>query len=122
VQVLRQPPRTASKYVSRISFPIGPTSPEPSGPVVDLDHRGDLDAGAAQEHLVGDVQLRPVDRADLDGDRSFSSISKIALRVTPSRMSSFTGGVRTTPSRTTKRFAAEASFTWPSAVRTIASS
>jgi hypothetical protein len=46
----------------------------------------------------------------------------IALRVTPSRMSSLTGGVSATPSRTTNRLAAEASLTWPSAVRTIASS
>ncbi len=36
--------------------------------MVDLGDRRDLDAGAAQEHLVGDVQLGPVDRADLDRD------------------------------------------------------
>src|SRR5439155_23263432 len=35
---------------------------------VDLDTRRDLCAGAAEEHLVRDVQLRPVDRALLDGD------------------------------------------------------
>ena len=37
-------------------------------PVVDLDDGADLDAGAAQEHLVADVELGAVDRADLDGD------------------------------------------------------
>ena len=46
----------------------------------------------------------------------------IALRVTPSRRSSVTGGVSATPSRTTNRLAADASLTWPSAVRTSASS
>ena len=46
----------------------------------------------------------------------------IAFRVTPSRMSSVTGGVMRTPSRTTNRFAAEASEAWPSGVRTSASS
>ena len=45
-----------------------------------------------------------------------------ALRVTPSSRSSLTGGVSATPSRTTNRFAADASLTWPSAVSTIASS
>src|SRR6266542_5475618 len=34
-------------------------------PMVDLDHRTDLDAGPAQEDLIRDVQLGPVDRADL---------------------------------------------------------
>src|ERR1700686_3075142 len=32
-------------------------------PPVDIDHRRDLRAGAAQEDLVGDVKLRPVDGA-----------------------------------------------------------
>src|SRR5437899_9704924 len=32
-------------------------------PVVDFDHRADLDAGAAQQDLVGHVQLGAVDRA-----------------------------------------------------------
>src|SRR5260370_33391911 len=42
-------------------------------------------------------------------------------RVTPSRMSSVTGGVTNTPSLSMKRFSAEPSETWPSTVRTIAS-
>ena len=46
----------------------GPISPDADRPVVDLDDRRDLDAGPAQEHLVGDVQLGAVDRADLDRD------------------------------------------------------
>ena len=33
-------------------------------PVVDARYRGDLSAGSAEEHLVGDVELRPVDGAD----------------------------------------------------------
>src|SRR5438093_8624008 len=36
--------------------------------VVDLHDRADLDAGATEEHLVRDIQLRAVDRADLRRD------------------------------------------------------
>src|SRR3954454_11536061 len=35
------------------------------GPVVQLDDRRELHARPAQEHLVGDVDLAPIDRADL---------------------------------------------------------
>ena len=44
------------------------------------------------------------------------------LRVMPSRMSSVTGGVMTSPSLTMNRFSAEPSETWPSTASTMASS
>jgi hypothetical protein len=51
-----------------------------------------------------------------------AAISRMPARVMPSRMSSVTAGVMRTPSRTMKRFSAEPSDAWPSAVRTSASS
>src|ERR1019366_3678143 len=44
--------------------------PGADGALIDLDHRRDLRAGAAEEHLIGDVQLAAVDGAldDLDAE------------------------------------------------------
>ena len=42
---------------------IGPGRPVPIAAPIDLDDRADLRAGAAQEDLVGAVELGPVDRA-----------------------------------------------------------
>ena len=50
------------------------------------------------------------------------AISMIPARVMPSRMSSDTAGVISTPSRMMNRFSAEPSDAWPSCVRTSASS
>ena len=47
---------------------IGPTLPVPDRPPIDLDHGRQLGAGAAQEDLVGHVQLGAVDGALDDRD------------------------------------------------------
>ena len=62
-----------------------------------------------------------MDRTSIGMPASLARV-RIARRVTPSRMSSDTGGVSSTPSRTTNRLAAEASDAWPSGVSTSASS
>src|SRR5688500_15782960 len=68
VAVLREPP------AHRVEVPVADQPADRAHlagadrTVVDLDDRRDLDAGPAQQHLVGDVQLGAVDRAGLDGD------------------------------------------------------
>ena len=72
---LRQPVRVLGQPAAhRVEVAVADELPDRADlaradrPMVDLDDRRDLDAGPAQEHLVGDVQLGPVDRADLERD------------------------------------------------------
>ena len=89
----RGPRRSSGPGSARV---IGPTAAVADRSMVELDDRRDLDAGPAQEHLVGDVELGAVDRPDLDaGSPGRAASSIMASRVTPSRMSSVTGGVIT---------------------------
>src|SRR5688572_5618956 len=68
VAVLRQPAADSVEIAITDQAPDRPDLAGPDRPMVDLHHGRDLDAGAAQEHLVRDIELGAVDRADADRD------------------------------------------------------
>ena len=86
--------------------------------------RRDLRAGAAEEDLVGDVQLGAVDRALDDGHAELLAHQRHD-RVARDAFEDVLGDRRrdqSTPLRSMNRFSALPSETWPSAVSMIASS
>jgi hypothetical protein len=100
------------------------------GPIVAVAHRapvdgldpGDLDAGAAEERLVGDVELGPVDLTLLDADPASRAIWSIERRVIPPGCRPVTGAVTSVSLRTMKRLQPLPSATFPAVFSMIASS
>ena len=85
--------------------------------VVDLAHRHQLGGGAGEEDLVGEVELGARRcRARPPCSRGRGRSGSRERRLIPSRIEAVCGGVRSSPSRTTKMFSPEPSQTMPALV------
>ena len=102
---------------------LGDRAPAADLVIVDRRHRSDLGRRAAQEHLVGEVQVSAHQRAPLvPRSRAPWRSASGSTRVMPGRHESLVGGVCTTPSRTTNTFSPEPSASEPCSFSRIASS